>query len=396
MQSSAVPLMLLVLATCAAPFAHAADEPTETVSIAIPAQEPPSRMLIETFLDQGANLPQDESEHLHLTWWSWSDETGSNWPDDDAKARRGQLGMDGNSTTVFNEQDQEATAKTLLLTEPVLTLEGSIQLMLDEQGGIAIHLPVKLTPLTNLGNDTVLSIFITEDRSVDHHGRVAHNLVRDMMPQVGFSVQANNTTDTTWVVPSTHLEAAGIEFDEQPHGWHITLAFFGGLGDENESRLLGLYSTPIPTTWDASTAGDFFLPSFLLILCLVVASGAVMGSFKREKGMPRIDAQWISSEPAVLQFRIQAGTQPLALNGCSVAEPWAVRGGFKRVKITAGNHHEFTLRLKQSEADDCHVSLNVEVEELGSWTQYLRLPSAHEALRSVQDKPKQAMDGGEA
>ena len=164
--------MLLVLATCAAPFAHAADEPTETVSIAIPAQEPPSRMLIETFLDQGANLPQDESEHLHLTWWSWSDETGSNWPDDDAKARRGQLGMDGNSTTVFNEQDQEATAKTLLLTEPVLTLEGSIQLMLDEQGGIAIHLPVKLTPLTNLGNDTVLSIFITEDRSVDHHGRV--------------------------------------------------------------------------------------------------------------------------------------------------------------------------------------------------------------------------------
>jgi hypothetical protein len=42
------------------------------------------------------------------------------------------------------------------------------------------------------------------------------------------------------------------------------------------------------------------------------------------------------------------------------------------------------------------VSLNVEVEELGSWTQYLRLPSAHEALRSVQDKPKQAMDGGEA
>jgi hypothetical protein len=119
MQRSAVPLMLLVLATCVAPYAHAADEPTETVSIAIPAQEPPSRMLIETFLDQGANLPQDESEHLHLTWWSWSDETGSNWPDDDAKARRGQLGMDGNSTTVFNEQDQEATAKTLLLTEPV-------------------------------------------------------------------------------------------------------------------------------------------------------------------------------------------------------------------------------------------------------------------------------------
>ena len=353
-------------------------------------------MLVETFLDQAANPPHDVQEHLHLTWWSWSDETGSNWPDDDAKARRGQLGMDGTSPTVFNEQDQEATAKTLLLTEPVLTLEGSIQLMMDEQGGIAIHLPVELTPRTDLSNDTVLSIFITEDRAVDHHGRVAYNLVRDMMPQVGFSVKANNTTDATWVVPSTHLEAAGVDFDQQPHGWHITLAFFGGLEGENESRLLGLYTTPIPTNWDGSSAGDFFLPSFLLILCLVVASGAVMGSFKREKGMPRIDAQWISSEPPVLQFRVQAGTQPLSLNGCSVAEPWAVRGGFKRVKISAENHHEFTLRLKQSEDNDCHVSLNVEVDELGSWTQYLRLPSANEALRSVQDKPKQAMDGGEA
>ena len=126
MQRYAVPLMLLLLATCAAPFAHAADGPTETVSTAIPAQEPPSRMLVETFLDQAANAPQDVPEHLHLTWWSWSDETGSNWPDDDAKARQGQLKMDGTSTTVFNEQDQEATAKTLLLTEPVLTLEGSV------------------------------------------------------------------------------------------------------------------------------------------------------------------------------------------------------------------------------------------------------------------------------
>ncbi|MDG1558303.1 MAG: hypothetical protein P8R03_02150, partial [Candidatus Poseidoniaceae archaeon] len=74
MQRYAVPLMLLLLATCAAPFAHAADGPTETVSTAIPAPEPPSRMLVETFLDQAANPPQDVPDHLHLTWWSWSDE----------------------------------------------------------------------------------------------------------------------------------------------------------------------------------------------------------------------------------------------------------------------------------------------------------------------------------
>lgn len=109
--------------------------------------------------------------------------------------------------------------------------------------------------------------------------------------------------------------------------------------------------------------------------------------------MPKIDAQWSSVEPPVLQFRIQAGTQPLTLKGCTCAEPWAIRGGFKRVNITAGRHHEFSVRFKRNEERDCHVSLNVEVEELGSWTQYLRLPSPREAIRSVEDNVEEATDG---
>jgi hypothetical protein len=66
------------------------------------------------------------------------------------------------------------------------------------------------------------------------------------------------------------------------------------------------------------------------------------------------------------------------------------------VKISAGHKREFAIRFKRSESSDCHVSLNVEVEELGSWTQYLRLPSAEEALRSVQINTEKATDGGEA
>ena len=42
--------------------------------------------------DDNANLDlwrlyQDRDDVLPLSWWKWSDETDSDWPDDDAKAR---------------------------------------------------------------------------------------------------------------------------------------------------------------------------------------------------------------------------------------------------------------------------------------------------------------------
>ena len=112
--------------------------------------------------------------------------------------------------------------------------------------------------------------------------------------------------------------------------------------------------------------------------------------------MPKIDAQWSSIDPPVLQFRLLAGTQALSLNGCDSSEPWVIRGGFKRIKIDAGRHHEFSIRFKHIEERDCHVSLNVEVEELGSWTQYLRLPSPKEALRSVEGDGDEGTVGDDA
>ena len=83
-----------LLTSCAAPMALASENSQSIVSKLIPAPEAPSQMLIESFLQDNGDAPDgaDEGEGVRLSWWSWSDETGSDWPDDDAKARYGQLG----------------------------------------------------------------------------------------------------------------------------------------------------------------------------------------------------------------------------------------------------------------------------------------------------------------
>ena len=317
---------VLLLGTLIAPFSEAASVEQTGITKAIPEAQLPSVLLVESFLNPQAERVGESAEGIHLTWWPWSDETGSNWPDDDAKARIGQLGLSGEAGTLYNGQIDLQTANAMKFQTLLIELEGTIELVREETGDVSLSIAVELTPLVNLSDSTIVSIFISEDRSMDHHGRVTEHLIRDMMPQVGFSVDANNTTKTTWKVPSAHLAAAGIDFEEQPHGWHITFAFFGDLEGGEENRLLGLYHTAAPTSWDSTTPSDFFVPLFLLLLCAVVASGAVMGSFKREKGMPKIDAQWTSNEPPSIQFRILAGTQPLSLTGCTTVDPWAIRG----------------------------------------------------------------------
>ena len=49
-------------------------------------------MLIECFVAITTDDCEDASENtVVLNWWAYSDETNSNWPDDDAKARAGEL-----------------------------------------------------------------------------------------------------------------------------------------------------------------------------------------------------------------------------------------------------------------------------------------------------------------
>ena len=351
-------------------------------SKSLPEQSSADTVLHEYFLSkEGPNTLEPSSEMIHLSWWKWSEETNSDWPDDDALSRLGELGLEDDTKSLFNEQqgDDIPLEEGLLLgrehsrVQRTLSLEGTIDIVSNENDQWFLRFPVEMTPDVNLSDNTILYFFVTEDTATDHHGRQASHLVREMKPEIGFSNKEGNVTQTIWEIPPEHLLAAGIDLQSDPYGWHITLAFFGEVEGDDTNRLLALYHTSLPTRWENSSASHFALPIFLLLFASVLASGAVSSAIKREKGMPKLNAEWVVGDRAIARFTFHSGDKKVTLKSCESERPWQIKGGFKSKRIAPHSEYIFSLRFKEKHDADCQISLGLEVEELGSWTQYLRL-----------------------
>ena len=277
---------LFLLAPMLISSVSAQSEPEEVIfaSTAIPSPLAKNIVLVEQFIEDTPNADDDQQQDLWrkyqvredvlpLSWWKWSDETGSDWPDDDAKARAGQLGMQQQSQQqaqyVLNsniEQFQDIDeailrASDFSVQEVVIELSGDIILTTNQQGEYEVKIQAEFEPMVNLSDDTMLYIFLSEDNAEDIHGRQIKNLIRDMKPEVGFSVEANNITNTTWIMPKEHLIAAGVDLEENPLGWHLTLAFIGSVeGDDESTGLLALYNSPLPNQWSNPQSSKFLMP----------------------------------------------------------------------------------------------------------------------------------------
>jgi hypothetical protein len=401
-------LIFVFLSIIAVPFASPEEsgEWTLVASKPLPEQSSSETVIHENFLSQnGPYEVRNSPDMVLLSWWKWSEETNSDWPIDDAQSRLGELGLEDGTLSLFNEaQGDNLTLEEGLLLgqqhsreQQILALEGSIEIVSNEYNEWFLRFPVEMTPLVNLSGSTVLYFFITEDDATDNHGRKATHLVRDMKPEIGFSNMQGNTTETVWEIPHEHLIAAGIDLESNPYGWHITLAFFGEAEGDDTNRLLALYHTSLPTRWENSTVGHLALPVFLLIFASVLASGAVGSALKREKGMPKLNAEWIDRGHLAAHFTFRAGNQKVTLKSCESEPPWQIKGGFKTKRIAPHSELEFTLRFKERFDTDCQISLGLEVEELGTWTQYLRLSTPPQLStkngQSVETNEHEASDG---
>ena len=105
--------------------------------------------LIECFVAITTDDCEDASENtVTLNWWAYSDETNSNWPDDDAKARAGELFVNltiDESQMITNEEmsaevanDNRNVIEDML---PVVSLVGELNVY-QELGGHRIDIPI--------------------------------------------------------------------------------------------------------------------------------------------------------------------------------------------------------------------------------------------------------------
>jgi hypothetical protein len=395
----------------------AQSEPEEVVfaSTAIPSPLSKNIVLVEQFIEDTPNADDDEQKDLWrkyqarddvlpLSWWKWSDETGSDWPDDDAKARAGQLGMQQQSQQqaqyVLNsniEQFQDIDeaiqrASDFSVQEVVIELSGDIILTTNQQGEYEIKIQAGFEPLVNLSDDTMLYIFLSEDNAEDTHGRQIKNLIRDMKPEVGFSVEANNITNTTWIMPKEHLIAAGVDLEENPLGWHLTLAFIGSVeGDDEATGLLALYNSPLPNQWSNPQSSKFLMPIMLILFTTAIAFIVYSNASIREKGMPKINVGWKKTSSPTIMISIEAGNQKVSITKLEIEQPWKSRSGFKQLEIKENSKYDLNISFKQGHPDDLSFSLTMVIEELGGWTQHLRLSPPQQE----QEKQLQSVEGNE-
>jgi len=395
----------------------AQSEPEEVVfaSTVIPPPLAKNIVLVEQFIEDTPNADDEEQKDLWrkyqvrddvlpLSWWKWSDETGSDWPDDDAKARAGQLGMEQQSQQqaqyVLNsniEQFQDIDeaiqrASDFSVQEVVIELSGDIILTTNQQGEYEVKIQAEFEPIVNLSDDTMLYIFLSEDNAEDIHGRQIKNLIRDMKPEVGFSVEANNITNTTWIMPKEHLIAAGIDLEENPLGWHLTLAFIGSVeGDDEATGLLALYNSPLPNKWSNPQSSEFLMPAILILLTTAAAFIVYSNASIREKGMPKINVNWKKTSNPAIMVSIEAGNQNISITKLGIEQPWKSRGGFKQLDINANSKYDLNISFKQGHPEDLSFSLTMVIEELGGWTQHLRLSPPQQE----QENQLQSVEGNE-
>lgn len=378
--------LLLIIAMMVIPTISAEDENyTAHARIDIPNAELPSTIFQECFveLDTSNRNCEQGQDGVSLSWWSWSDQTNSDWPDDDAISRASTYDLELNeqfeSISYFNQHLSEfdATNNSSKITEimPVIDLSGEVIIAEGETEIWYLRMPIEMTPLVNLSDDTLLYIFLSQKNAVDHHGREISNLIYDMMPEVSFGVKAENTTSVEWIMSSEHLEAAGVDLEQDPYGWQLTMAFFGSVeSDNSSSQLLSLHHMDLPLKSQNVDSSSFYFPVLICVVLIIICSAIISQSYKNERGMPKISSGW--KNPTTLNIEIQSFSQRIEIKSIKVDPPWKMKNNPKSRFIEPEQIINMEVRFKNHEPTGCQIGIQLEVEELGAWTQYLMMNSS--------------------
>ena len=363
------PLLCLVLTLLVFPGAFAAEQPWAihaTDELQPSTADGLEEVYVASSLD---NFPEANEDMVRWTWWSWSDETGSSWPDDDALYRASSRNL-----SVKANQTDSTVEMHALPTTSILEVTGKVKVVSAEDGARMVAFDLEVTPLLNLSNHTILYVVLTEDRAVDQHLRQVNHLVRELRPEVGFSVKANNATSFVSMLPADHLEAAGVDLMGVPTGWSYTVAVFGaGADEDNESRLLWMAHGMLPSTQQDVSATQTWTPLLLTAVAAVIAVSIIGALRQREQAIPHLQANWSTEGPLQVQVRIRAGTHSFRITAWTVSEPWQFKGRPSKLELKAGAQTHTTVMFREAMAQDVHIDVAIEIEDFGAWKQHLWL-----------------------
>lgn len=380
MQKMVLTVLLLLISPAIMATSAADDEPIASSKIGEAAAF--GDVLIECFVAITTDDCEDASENtVVLNWWAYSDETNSNWPDDDAKARAGELFVNlttDESQMITNEEISAEVANNnrneIEGMLPVVSLVGELNVY-QELGGHRIDIPIEMTPLVNLSDSTIMYIYLSEEYAIDDHNRRLTNLVYEMKPEFGFSNQANNSTQTTWSLSESHLTAAGVDFADSPYGWSVTFALFGELEGSETNQLLYLNQVELATQPENVGLDEFLMPIFAIVFGVIVISTILGNMYREEHGMPIITGHWHRDKVNCLVVELTTKNRRMEIKSLEVDGPWKLSSRFKSRFIEAKKSTKIELKFKQAETTECRIHIKLEVDELGVWTQFLAIAS---------------------
>ena len=380
MQKMVLTVLLLLISPAIMATSAADDEPIASSKIGEAAAF--GDVLIECFVAITTDDCEDASENtVVLNWWAYSDETNSNWPDDDAKARAGELFVNlttDESQMITNEEISAEVADNnrneIEGMLPVVSLVGELNVY-QELGGHRIDIPIEMTPLVNFSDSTIMYIYLSEEYAIDDHNRRLTNLVYEMKPEFGFSNQANNSTQTTWSLSESHLTAAGVDFADSPYGWSVTFALFGELEGSETNQLLYLNQVELATQPENVGLDEFLMPIFAIVFGVIVISTILGNMYREEHGMPIITGYWHRDKVNCLVVELTTKNRRMEIKSLEVDGPWKLSSRFKSRFIEAKKSTKIELKFKQAETTECRIHIKLEVDELGVWTQFLAIAS---------------------
>ena len=362
-------VFMLVLVMMALPVALANEQPWAVHAVA--DLEPSQAKGLEELYAPGSlsAMPEANDDRVRWAWWSWSEETGSNWPDDDALYRASSRNL-----TVQLAQETPTVETHDLPSETLISVAGEVKVVSAEDRARMVAFDLEVTPLENLSNHTILYVVLTEDRAVDQHQRKVNHLVRELRPEVGFSVKANNATSFVSMLPADHLAAAGVNLKEETTGWSYTVAVFGtGAEEENESRLLWMAHGSLPAPQQSVSATQTWMPLLLTAIALVIAASIIGALRQREQAIPNLQAAWSTDDENEAIIRIKAGSHPFRITAWTVDEPWQFKGRPPRLELKAGEQRETAVVFKETLDGDLHLDVAIDIDEFGAWKQHLWL-----------------------